>query len=295
MRHPFEDNIYDFYELLLLGPLTVIYTGRKETELKGFLNYSNLIIDKFAIHSSSFFHLSNGIVELKKSNEIVRISGYDLFSVNAVFRTMMETYATFNHLFVEPKSFDEREFRFLLWKIDGLFDKQRFDIKETDFSEAKLIMDNDKKVLIETINEFENCKFHSQLEKDQIEKIYKLDKKKFCWRFLLDNGIIMPLTITELIKHTCKLRGFINQYRYTSIHTHTNYLAIEHFEQMRGKPISKEYTDPIVKLAIYLTSMIIYDIKNIDINAEKAFRQLPEEIKDYIEGISKAIKSEKYS
>lgn len=118
----------EFYEYLLLGPLTSVYSARKKTSLTGFLNYSNLIIDKFAIHSSSFYHLSNGIIEHNKSTESVKMRGYDMFSVNSLFRTMIENYITFNHLFVEPKSVEEKEFRFLLWKIDGLVDKSKFSI-----------------------------------------------------------------------------------------------------------------------------------------------------------------------
>jgi hypothetical protein len=39
MKHPFEENIIDFYEYLLLGPLTIIYSAKKKTkttELKEF-------------------------------------------------------------------------------------------------------------------------------------------------------------------------------------------------------------------------------------------------------------------
>jgi len=292
MKHPFEDYLFDFYEYLLLEPLSIIYTARKETKVEDFQNFSNLIIDKFAIHSASFFHLSKGIIELKQSTETVRISGYDLFSVNTVFRTMIENYATFNHLFVEPRSVEEQKFRFLLWKIDGLFEKQKFEIMETDFLQAKSIIDSDKKILDLAIRDFENCELYSQLSKDQIKKIYKPETRKFSWRFLLDGDKIVPLKITELVKHTCRTRDFINNYRYTSIHTHTNYLALEHFEQTRGKPISEEYTNPNIKLAIYLTSMLISDICSIDSNAEKAFEKLPKVVQEYITKITTEIKNE---
>jgi len=295
MKYPFEENLHDFYKYLLLGPLTIIYKARKETQLEGFLAFSNLIIDKFAIHSSSFIHLSEGIIELKKNNEAVQMNGYDLFTVNTVFRTMMENYATFNHLFIEPKAIEEQKFRFLLWKIDGLYDKQRFDIGETDLKEVKSTLANDKKILIEVMNEFENSKFYSLLEKDQLIKIYNPDKKKFRWRFLLIEGKILPLSITELIKHTCKTRAFINHYRYSSIHTHTNYLSLEHFELTRGKPISQQYTNAITRLAIFLTSMLIFDICSIDENAKNAFEYLPQNVKEYINGISIAIKNNKDS
>lgn len=89
-----------------------------------------MLIDKFAIHSASFFHLSKGIIEHRKSGEQLKMSGYDIFTVNAIFRTIMETYATFQNNFIEPSSIEEKKNHFLLWKIDGLTEKSRFNVDE---------------------------------------------------------------------------------------------------------------------------------------------------------------------
>ena len=122
------NNPLTFYEFILLGPLTQLYVARKRTIYTDWRNYANLLIDKFAIHSASFYHLSEGIIEHKGSTEETKIKSYDLFTVNSLFRVMMETYITFNHIFVEPPTDDEKEFRFLLWKIEGFYEKKRFKI-----------------------------------------------------------------------------------------------------------------------------------------------------------------------
>lgn len=292
MNHPLEENLLDTYEYLLLGPMTSIYGGRKRTKLEGFQKYSNLIIDKFAIHSSSFFHLSKGMIETKHSTKEQRQYGYDMFTVNSVFRILMENYATFNHLFVEPKTYEEQKFRFLLWKIDGLVDKQKMDIGINDFEGADTILKKDEQILETAIQEFENCEFYKSMDAKNLEKIYKPDKRRYSWRFLISENVVMPLKITDLVKHTCKTKSFMNMYRYTSIHTHTNYLAIEHFEQTRSKPIHEDYTEPITKIANYLTCMMIYDICKIDQNAMAEFEKLPAITKEYINGITLAIKKQ---
>ena len=293
MKHPLENNLDDFYEYLLLGPLITIYSAKRKTQTNTIKEFSNLLIDKFAIHSSSFFHLSKGIIELKKSNEKTKITGYDLFTVNSTFRAMMESYATFNNIFVEPKSDDETEFRFLLWKLDGLFDKQKLEIGENDFPEAKQLLEQDKRTLAETITKIDNNKFCKNLQKMELEKVYNPDKSRSNWRFLIDADFkITTLKITGLIKHTCKTRGFINTYRYASTHTHTNYVSIEHFKQTRGVPISDEYVNPIIKLAIYLTCLIISDMTIIDENAKLEFQNLPTELKEYVTGVTCAIKNQ---
>lgn len=294
MNHPLEDNPTILYDFLLLGPLPAIYQAKLKTSHSGFQNYSNLLISKFAIQSASFAQLSKGIIELKATNEVVKATGYDLFTVNSVFRILLENYSTFNNIFVEPKSIEEQRFRFLLWKIDGLFDKQKMDINESDFEGVEALLKNDTKILAETINEFENCEFFKKLDKSEIEKIYKPNKKLFCWRFLINEKRILPLKIVDLIKHTCKIRALINMYKYSSIHAHSNYLALEHFDQRRGKVMSDDEINSNTLMAVYLTCLMIYDITLIDKNAKEEFEKLPILIKSYIERVRNSIKKASY-
>lgn len=289
----FMESPLELYDYLLRGTLTDVYTELKKTSKEGWMGYSSLLIDKFAIHSSSFFHLSSGIIEHRKSGEQVRMNGYDLFTVNTTFRAIMETYATFNHLFVEPSSCEEKEFRFLLWKIDGLTEKSRFIINRDDFGEAKTIIENDKLTLNNTILEFESCKFYKSIDGNQLNKIYNPSKKHYRWRFLLSNEEITPLSITALINHVFNTRAFINTYKYTSIHTHSNYYAIEEFEKIRGKTLTKEYTDPLTRLAIITTAMLIDDICSMDDNAKLLVLPIP--VIRFIKGMSHSVRSFKES
>lgn len=289
METLFKEEPLELYDYLLRNTLTKVYIEQKKTIKDRWLTYSSLLIDKFAIHSSSFFHLSSGIIEHHKSGEQVRMNGYDLFTVNTTFRAIMETYATFNHLFVEPTNCEEKEFRFLLWKIDGLTEKSRFIINQEDFEEAKSIIENDKLILNNTISKFESCKFYKSIEKNQLDKIYNPAKKHYRWRFLFSNKEIIPLSITALITHVFKTRAFINIYKHTSIHTHSNYYSIEEFERIRGKTLSKEYTDPLTRMAIITTVMLIDDIRSIDDNAKLI--ELPILVNRFIKEISHSIRN----
>ncbi|WP_010136753.1 DUF5677 domain-containing protein [Ochrovirga pacifica] len=286
------DNPLEFYEYLLLGPLTMTYYPLSSEEIPVWQEYSNLLIDKFAIHSSSFFHLSKGIIERKKSGEVIKQRGYDLFTVNSTIRAIIETYSAFNHIFVEPKTSDEKKFRFLLWKLDGLFQKQKLEIYEDDFEGAKEILDSYKLEISKTINEIETSNYKNTLSDSELLKIYNLSKKRISWRFLVVENKVRPLKIIELVKHTCKQRAFVNVYKDSSIHLHSNYPSLEYFKGFRGKVITKEFTDPLVRLAIYLTSLMIHDICFISNESKKKFELLPVEIKDFISGISKSIKEE---
>lgn len=80
----------------------------------------------------------------------------------------------------------------------------------------------------------------------------------------------------------------MNMYRYISFHT--NYLVVEYLEQTRSKPMSEDYMEPITRIAIYLTAMLIHEICKIDQNSKSEFHKLPPSVKEYFDGISGAIK-----
>lgn len=285
-------NPLTFYEYILLGPLTHVYYGKKKTNVSNWMNYSNLLIDKFAIHSSSFFHLSEGIIEHKGSTDKVKIKGYDIFTVNSIFRVMMETYITFNHIFVEPMTDEEKKFRFYLWKIDGLFEKKKFKIDYENPPNLKDVAEKDKQELTDTLELIKNCSFYNSLDATELLKIYEPERRKSIWKFSInENKKVRPLKIIELVEQICKTDAFINTYKYASVHSHSGYISIEHFEKTRSKPISDEYTDPLTRLAIYLTAMIIEDICKIDENAGTQFMSLPPFFRDFIKGINKSIRN----
>ena len=294
-ENPFEDleSLFStdpdlLYEMLLLGPLTWLYDARKKTQVEEWMSYSNLLIDKFAIHSSTFFHLSKGIIEHRKSGQ-KRVNGYDLFTVNTTIRVIIETYTAFNHIFVEPTSSEEKYFRFLLWKLDGLYQEKKYDIHPGDFEEADEVLQKRQEEVERTISQIDSSEFIKSIHPEDIPKVYNPNKKRVNWKFLLRSGRVRPLQIIELVKHCCRTRAFFNSYKHSSIHTHSNFPAVEDFRQKRGKLISSEYTAPNIRMAIFLTCLMIFDISRIDINAKKQLDILPKNISLFILGVSNSI------
>ncbi len=280
----------DLYEAIILGPLTQVYSARIQTELSDWMSHSNLLIDKFAIHSSSFFHLSKGIIERKKSGEEVRMNGYDLFTVNTTLRAIIETYVTFHNLFIEPKNEEENKFRFLLWKLDGLYEIGKYEIENNDFTEAEEALANDNRLIEETCVLIEETNFFKSNDPIQILKIYKPNSRFSNWKFLLKNDQIKPQKIIDLVKHACPQRAFSNLYRYTSIHSHSNYPAIAEFKDKRGKMITEQNNNALTNVALNLTCLLISDICSIDQNAKQKFDTFTPDIKQYINGIVSAIR-----
>lgn len=279
----------ELYDVIVRGPFSEIYQARKLTEVNEWMKFSTLLLDKFAIHSMSFYHLSKGIVEHKKSGEQIKMRGYDLFTVNTTFRALIETYITFHNIFIEPKTEKETKFRFLLWKLDGLYQKQKYDIEYKDFKRAKEILNRDTELIEEVKTQIVELEFYTDFNSDEILKVYNPVRKNSNWRFLIKGEKIKPQKIIDLVKHVCKQRAFVNMYKYTSIHSHSNFPAIAEFKDTRGKPILDKYTDPIVNVATNMTCLLIMDMCETDENAKKEFNTFTKAIRDYIQGIVTAI------
>ena len=80
-------------------------------------------------------------------------------------------------------------------------------------------------------------------------------------------------------------------YKYTSIHSHSNFPAIAEFKETRGKPILDNYTDPIVSVATDMTCLLIMDMCESNKNAKNKFDTFTTAIRNYIAGIVGAIKN----
>lgn len=285
--HPLET-----YEYFLLGPMTKIYSSRnKKTDWE---RYANLLIDKFAIHSSTLFHVMQGIIEHKSSTPTQKKMGYDLFSVNALLRVLIETYITFHHIFVSTKDHEEMQLRFRLWQLDGLLEKRKFKVETTSFPQVETIQKQDEKRIEKLFNEIEQDNFFGKIPQAEQLKIYERTntKKRVVWKFNISIDLkIRPLKIIELVEQVCPAAAFVNMYKYSSVHTHSGYLSIEHFENTRSNAISNEYTDPIVRLVIYLTVTLIKDMCDTDENARSMFMSLPVGEQNFINGITNAVRN----
>lgn len=269
-----------------------IYTARLETPRPEWMDYSNLLLDKFAIHSLSFYHLSQGIVERKIDDTLKRAKGYDLFSVNALFRVLIETYVAFNWIFVNPPTNEEKEFRFLLWKLDGLFEKRKFDLTEEIKQEVAEILKQDEAEKKTTLDQLTQNSFYQALPSTQAERVFNAAKHKALWKYEWQPGNeLRPLKITELIQMVCRTDAFLNLYRYSSLYTHSNFGSVETFRQMRGKPVSDAYAQPLIMQAIFLTALVIEDMCMTDHLAAGAFTQQEPYFQRFVTQICARIKS----
>lgn len=287
-----QDYPEKFYESLLLGPMKEVYSARLESNRPNWQHYGNFLLDKFAIHSLSFFHLSQGIVERRSDDSLKMAKGYDLFSVNALFRALIETYVAYNWIFVNPVTLEEKEFRFLLWKLDGLFEKRKFEFTEAIKTEAAETIKKDQEEKLNTLEQLKQNTFFKLLDGRQLERVFDEAKHKAVWKYELKTGNeLRPLKIIELIQMVCRTDAMLNLYRYSSLFTHSNYGSVETFRQMRGKPVGDDYAHPLLMQAIFLTALVIEDMCLTDPFSADAFNRQEPYFQRFITQICRRIKS----
>lgn len=292
LNSPVNKNPLGTYKYLLLGPMMSVYSIREKKQ--DWERHANLLIDKFAIHSSTLFHVMQGMVEHKSSTQDQIKMGYDLFSINALIRTLIETYITFHHIFVSPEDKDEMKLRFMLWQLDGLLEKRKFEISPSILSEVETILKQDEKRIKNICDEIEQNSVYLKMAKAEQLKIYECTSTriKVIWKFNISIDLkIHQLKIIELVRQVCCTEAFVNTYKYSSIHTHSGYLSIEHFDKMRGKVVSNEYTDPLIRLAIYLTTFMIRDMSDTDKASKDGFSRLSAGVQNFINGIADSFRA----
>lgn len=286
----FYKNPMEYLERLLLENLSMIYLPRKQKEKDDWTLYSNLLIEKYAIHASTLFHLITGFITSSDSTPDNKKTGYDSFTINSLIRVMIESYVTFNHIYILGLNEKDAELRYLLWELDGIYERRKFKTEITDFessSDYQDYIEKEEKRLNTIIRLIKKSDIYNNFLPEQITKIFNPDRRKINWRFLINDNKIRPLKIIELIEYTCPPRMFFNFYKYASFHTHSGFNSVAQHKKERGKIIDNNKSDSLVRLVIYLTMFLIYDITLIDRESQNVFDGFSAEIKNDIIGINK--------
>jgi hypothetical protein len=84
------------------------------------------LLTKFFFHAASILYLSRSTTTKDLD---IPISFFDLASINVLTRSAFETFLIFHHVFIEPKSEEEKDFRYYSWTLAGLLERQKYSIK----------------------------------------------------------------------------------------------------------------------------------------------------------------------
>lgn len=268
-----EVNLKEYHRLLC----TLVYLHETISELKiempNWKTYSDTLMSKFYLHSFSFYNSLSGI-EIK--SEYFKDYKYekkiiDVPSAIILLRAKFEAFFMYHHIYVNPKTDDEKELRFNAWIYTSLLHRQSHP-SNTDFAKAQKSKD---------LKEIENMKvmfknspaFNSLTPKQQKGLLEKGSDKLFrTWDMIMnDTGFD-------------ERHGLSTYYSLLSNYAHSEGLSILQLKQSKlGYDKTNQEANTNLLLAKQLICLMIISIKNLYKIIEIKFNALPQELQDTIE------------
>jgi hypothetical protein len=144
----------------------------------------------------------------------------DFSSIAILTRAALETYLTFNHIYISPQDKDEQNFRFTCWNIAGYL--ERIDMEATQ--EKHLALKESEKLAIESIKKElnENILFKTLTPKKQnwviVDGYWRIDKS---WSDLA-------------IAAGFRKEFFSQQYKFLCAHSHSSRLSVIQIQQNKS-------------------------------------------------------------
>lgn len=235
----------DFEDLdILINFYSEIHNSIVGKYIDGFngIEYTESIARKTFLHICSAYSLSKGIkIQLKNNSEIELI---DYSSIAVLIRASIESYLTFNHIYISPKTENERQYRFNCWDLAGFIERQDFQATEKRSvlrkkEEAKLI--EEKLRIIRKSPHFIGT---SPKQKKQIEKgNWKIN---FGWNKLAVNAGFEEKYFKDLYSYLC---SYAHTGRLSSLQT----MQATEFKQQ------KDSAEIFLKHSLIILAKYIYD------------------------------------
>jgi hypothetical protein len=212
---------------------------------------------KFICHCISINYLKSGI----PSPVDKRIAILDPASINVLVRAALETYLTFQYVFLLPADQVERDLRFQVWRRSGVLERLISDPTTEEY----------KKLLPRIKEEAERLKSKIETNANFIKLPPKLGRKiieKGTWKLpvKLPNGHWeQPSWIDIMILSGIERESALRIYGYLSCYAHSNHLSVSQIYEAR----EHAQRQIIIELPIDIIKVIIIMMIN---SYEKAFK-----------------------
>ncbi|QBA22357.1 hypothetical protein EU348_14650 [Chryseobacterium indologenes] len=198
-----------FFELI-----QSLYTG--QPQLEGREIFVETLSTRILTTTNSIVGLTGGIF-LESNDKIATIQIIDFPSINILTRSIIESFLTLEYLFYNKLEEDEKEFRFLLWRISGYKARQNFfseDGKIRGGEKVKKVLDSELEEIKELLNIIEKSQHYSNLEKKHLSKLsrYGIPRLK-SWSELLESSMLK----TDL---------FLTSYKLYSNYAHSEFISL---------------------------------------------------------------------
>jgi hypothetical protein len=185
----------------------------------------------------------------------------DLFSVFALTRMQIESFAIMYYLFFDKLETIEKDFRYDLYKLHGLQKQNKFPLKFKKNEEKKKIIEKEIDILMDKIKGYK--KFQKSSEKEQ---------KKY----LNPSFAKMELTKDILIKSGIDSNRINDIWNLYSNHAHGEHISDRQYNYIyKNKKSTLEESMTVININTILTSFLCKLISDEFVGVKKKYEELP--------------------
>ena len=262
-RKDFEYNLKEYHNLVD----TLIYLNEtlrlENIKISYWQKYSETLLFKFCLHGLTLHNICSGLT-LQSSYFEKELNGakvIDISSVKVVLRSQLETFLMYYHIYVNPKSDDEKQLRYHAWIYSALLQRQNFPTT-TEFGkqqkEKDLIEIENIKIEIQKLSSFSNLSVKQQ------KALLKTGSGKLFNHW------------AEILKETgfSDKHAFSTIYNYLSMYSHSEGVSVIQlsdkaftYEQNKGQADLDVHNSKLL-VCLMITALIkLYEPVNIKYNA----------------------------
>ena len=241
------------------------------------LTYTQPLAAKLFQHLGSLFYLTRGtnLPKLADTN----IGYIDYPSVTVLARAAFETFLTFHYIFVAPSTMEEKRFRYKIWEIGGLRDRQRFTLFTEEGIEKQ---QSEKKQLEHLLKEIKTTSFYNQLD-NRLQK----ETRRGNWKYKKSWADLAEIAGFDRIY-------FNNVYCYLCSYAHTSNLSVLQIGQATNRNIQSKFAETWLGLGLILMGRFIFSYVSIYPKASSVLTAFPDAARtakiryDIVEDMKKA-------
>jgi hypothetical protein len=171
----------------------------------------------------------------------------DFASIFVLTRAAIETYLTFNYLFISPKSPVEHEFRLLCWDLSGCLERAKIEAKDEEHIQKK---NEEAKSIIELTEIIKNHEYYKALSEYMQGRSLRGD-----WRLKKDWSDLA-------LESGFKKDFFEEQYKFLCGYAHSNKLSIVQIQQTKGIDNQRLQARGFIPLLKMVLAKYLYDYVN---------------------------------
>jgi hypothetical protein len=168
---------------------------------------------------------------------------FDLATLNVIARAIIENFLVFYYVFVEPQNKEEEDFRYMIYCISGLIERQNYPIESP---QGKIILANEKKLIDSVVSKLEKNNYFIQLKKEDKYKLLEWGE----WRFKSWSHIALSAGLNE-----SNSKAF---YKFLCGYSHSGSLSLQQIHQTASKEEKiKLFNGTLSLIKIAIANMIL--------------------------------------